>query len=96
MAWSSRARRGFKQSRNLETGLGIKALRSRQIAAIRAAGVDDAYAARGVEVTPSMLIGNIRKRRAAALDWLDQNPSRVLSREAFDALKTGIKMTELK
>ena len=42
-----------------------------------------------------MLVGNIRKRRAAALDWLAQYPGRVLARDAFDALETGVDMTEL-
>jgi len=92
MSWSSRARRAFRQS----GGVGITALREKQIAAIRAAGVDDAYAARGVEVTQTMLLGNIRKRRAAALDWLTQNPERVLSREAFDNLDTGVELESLK
>ncbi len=92
MAWSSRARRAFKQS----GGIGIEALRTKQIAAIRAAGVDDAYAARGIEVTHAVLASNIRKRRAAALDWLAQNPTRVLARDAFDALDTGVEYVDLR
>jgi len=89
--WNSRAKRAFKQS----GGLGPDALRAKQIEAIRKAGVDDAYAVRG-PVDNSVLLGNIRKRRAAALDWLAQSPDRVLSREAFDALDTGVEMNELK
>lgn len=96
-AWNSRRRRAFRQTRvQGSEGLTGDALREKQIAAIKAAGVDDLYASRGISVTNSMLVKNIRKRRAAALDWLAQNPDRVLAREAFENLRTGVAMDELR
>ena len=88
MGWSSRKRRAFRQS-----GLGLDALRSKQITAIKEAGADEAYALRGGVVDEAVLLGNIRKRRAAALEWLAQNPDRVLSQEAFELLETGTDMS---
>lgn len=87
--WTRRAKRAFKQS----GGLGTETLRAKQIAAIKAAGADEAYEARG-RVTQEVLLGNIRKRRGAALGWLAENESRVLSRDAFDALETGVDLKE--
>ncbi len=81
-AWTSRKRRAFRQSRAMGVGLSVEQLRAKQIAAIKAAGADEAYAARG-PVDNSVLLGNIRKRRGAALGWLAHNPSRVLSPDAY-------------
>lgn len=86
--WTGRAKRAFKQS----GGLGVDALRAKQIDAIKRAGADETYSLKG-PVTEAMLLGNIRKRRGAALGWLAQNPDRVLAKEAFDQLETGVDMS---